>query len=791
MASRTNNESGATGPVAQLVRDGELSVAISQARRQVRGLSGDESVLPENNGTLFFANHPGQQFTSRFVQDGVIVRSPDGTNEVKLSRRDPGSARVTAEGTRVRYEYGDGTVEWFDNAEGGLEHGMVLEHRPPASGGPLRIGLGIEGLEAKPEQPGSEDLVFNDSTGTPVYGYRDLKAWDAKGRALDASLAAVEGGIEWVVNDADAEYPITIDPLVVNLKALPIPPNRSGFGYNVDIDGDTALVGDYTETTALGQNVGGAYVFRYLAGAWALESRLGSFDPAANEYFGRGLALDGDVVAVGVAMDNNPVAGGTVQLFQRSGTTWSFFSRILPPTPTLYFGDYLAMDGGILLVGRPSEAGINGLLGEGKVLMYEVYFGSVNALPPLLASGGGAEQDQFGTSIAIKDNQIAVGAPNCDINGTADTGAVYVFAGSGSFWSQQAKLTVPDALASEGLGRSVAIDNGRVVAGAPYQSRAGKQDGVAYVFASAVGSWELEGSFAAPTEPVINIGFGSAVAIAGNHMAISTTYFKAYGGQVLLYQRVGKTWLRRAPLGSSTSGDTRFPTLAMDTAFLIAGYPILEGGGNATTYALDNSSPAQEIAVFTGADTSLSETTNGATVSHGDVPVGVNKTWPITIFNDGSATLQVSSAALLPGASTDISVDPISGLPGNLMIAPGETAKVIVRTQFFDTGAKAGTLRIVSNDSDEANFDIPLSFTAIIPPAPPGLRITKEFGMVILRYPHLQFSSYRVDVSPDLKNWSYAGNMQTETEPDTFEQIKIFRDFNPPPGKAFYRLVVD
>jgi hypothetical protein len=767
-----------------------LESAISDARRQVRGLSGEESLLPENDGTLFFANHPGQHFTSWFQQDGVIIRSQEGAREVKISPRDHQSARVVAEGTRVRYEYGDGTVEWFDNAEGGLEHGMVLAQRPAASSDKVRIAFGIGGLEAKTEGQGSGNLVFSDATGTPVYGYRDLKAWDANGRVLDTSLAAVEGGIEWVVNDTAAAYPITIDPLIVNLKALPIPPGRSQFGSNVDIDGDTALVGDYTETTALGANVGGVYVFRYSAGAWALEARLASFDPAAGEFFGRGLAFDGDLAAVGVGMDDNPVPGGTIQLFRRSGTVWSFFSRILPPSPAYYFGNNLALEGETLLVGRPGEVGLNGLPGEGRVLVYEVTAGGWNGPQVLFAQGGGAAQDQFGTSVAIDGNQIAVGAPYCDVNGRTDTGAVYVFAGGGSFWSQQAKLTVPDALASEQLGLSVAIDSGRVVAGAPYQSRAGKQDGVAYVFSSA-GGWALEGSFAAPSETNINIGFGSAVAIAGNHMAISTTYFKAYGGQVLLYQRVGKTWLRRAPLGSSTPGDTRFPVLAMDDSFLIAGYPILEGGGNATTYALGNSSPAQEIAVFTGADTSLVETTHGTPVNYGEVATGPSAAWPITIFNDGTATLQVSSATFLPGSNPDLSVDPISIFPGDLSIAPGETAKVIVRTQFNDAGVKSGTLRLASNDVDEANFDIPLSFTAVIPPAPLGLRITKEFGSIVLRYPHTQFSLYRVDISPDLQNWSYIGNMQTESDPVTFEQIRVFRDFNPPPGKAFYRVVVE
>src|SRR5687768_17167160 len=70
----------------------DLETAIANSRRHIRGLRGSESLLPSNAGSLFFANHSGQRFTARFQQDGVLIRSPDGSRELKISRPDAGTA---------------------------------------------------------------------------------------------------------------------------------------------------------------------------------------------------------------------------------------------------------------------------------------------------------------------------------------------------------------------------------------------------------------------------------------------------------------------------------------------------------------------------------------------------------------------------------------------------------------------------------------------------------------------------------------------------------------------------
>ena len=102
---------------------------------------------------------------------------------------------------------------------------------------------------------------------------------------------------------------------------------------------------------------------------------------------------------------------------------------------------------------------------------------------------GGAEGDRFGTSVAIFDDTIVVGAFGDDDNGD-DSGSAYVFVRSGEEWTHQAKiltahkskLLAPDGAAYDWFGRSTALHKDAIVVGAPGDGN--KLRGSAYVFSS-------------------------------------------------------------------------------------------------------------------------------------------------------------------------------------------------------------------------------------------------------------------------------------------------------------------
>jgi hypothetical protein len=112
-----------------------------------------------------------------------------------------------------------------------------------------------------------------------------------------------------------------------------------------------------------------------------------------------------------------------------------------------------------------------------------------------LTSSDGANGDEFGYSVAISGDTIAVGAPDHNVDGNADQGAVYVFVEGAKGWSsatQAAELTASDGGGEfqPSLGHSVSVCPGIVVAGAPYAGATGAGfTGAVYVFNEPPGGW--------------------------------------------------------------------------------------------------------------------------------------------------------------------------------------------------------------------------------------------------------------------------------------------------------------
>jgi hypothetical protein len=79
-----------------------------------------------------------------------------------------------------------------------------------------------------------------------------------------------------------------------------------------------------------------------------------------------------------------------------------------------------------------------------------------------LTAADGRANDRFGLSVAISGSTTVVGpyAENFRI------GAAYVFVGSGTTWTQQAKLTASDGTWGDYFGVSVAISGSTAVVGA-------------------------------------------------------------------------------------------------------------------------------------------------------------------------------------------------------------------------------------------------------------------------------------------------------------------------------------
>src|SRR5207249_7036087 len=84
----------------------------------------------------------------------------------------------------------------------------------------LELSLAVSGDLVPRLTPGGEQVHFVSNDGQPRLGYRDLRAWDAEGRALASRMVLVDGRVRLVVDDRDARYPVTVDPIAYSISTL-------------------------------------------------------------------------------------------------------------------------------------------------------------------------------------------------------------------------------------------------------------------------------------------------------------------------------------------------------------------------------------------------------------------------------------------------------------------------------------------------------------------------------------------------------------------------------------------
>jgi len=162
-----------------------------------------------------------------------------------------------------------------------------------------------------------------------------------------------------------------------------------------------------------------------------------------------------------------------------------------------------------------------------------------------------------GTSINDAGDYIAVSARYEDGGAgdpLSNAGAVYVFNKSGGTWSEQQKLTASDATAGDGLGGNgteesvplmISGDGLYIIAGA---DAANSGSGVVYIFARSGSTWTQQQKISPPSGYGTNDRFGTTVALNydGTYAAIAAPRFdndgSVFQGIVRIYTRSGSTW---------------------------------------------------------------------------------------------------------------------------------------------------------------------------------------------------------------------------------------------------------
>jgi FG-GAP repeat len=548
-------------------------------------------------GAGFQANNVSHQLALGFGAQGVEVRpanDPAWQMNMKLSGIGYGkdiqpvaSGAMTTRGNRVEYRH-DQLTEWYLNGPLGLEQGFTL-NRPPANksqAGGLVLAITLSGdLQAVPNANGRE-IQFRTAQDKTALRFRDLYVFDTTGRKLASRFISTKTGYGFRVDDTSAVYPLTIDPLLITEQAKltasdDVAPFTGEFGVSVAVDGDTAVVGAPRDDAG-GSDSGSAYVFVRSESSWTEEAKLTASDAAADDFFGSSVAVSGDTVVVGAfGNDDAGTDSGSAYVFVRSGSSWSQQQKLTASDGAAgdRFGGSVAVSGDTVVVGafRDDDAGDN----SGSAYVF-VGSGSSWTEEAKLTASDGAAGDGFGDSVAISGDTAVVGARNDDVAGLR-SGSAYVFAGSGSSWTEEAKLTASDGAAGDRFGDSVAISGDTAVVGARLDDGAGTDSGSAYVFVRSGTTWSQQKKLTASDAAAEDL-FGWSVAVSGNTVVVGafSDDDRGFGsGSAYVFVRSGSSWSQQQKLTASDGavGDSFGVSVAVDGDTAVVGAHLDDDAG--------------------------------------------------------------------------------------------------------------------------------------------------------------------------------------------------------------------
>jgi hypothetical protein len=247
------------------------------------------------------------------------------------------------------------------------------------------------------------------------------------------------------------------------------------FGVSVSVIGDTALIG------AISKNAyqGAAYVFVLGGGVWTQQQELTASDGAAGDCFGGDVAVSDDWAVIGAVEKNND--RGAAYVFVLSGGVWSQQQELTLSDAAAFdeFGASVSAIGDTAVIGA---VGKNAYQGAAYVF---VLSGGVWTQQQELTASDGAAGDGFGSSVSMSGDLALIGAGGKTVNSQVSQGAAYVFALSGTTWTQQQELTASDGGVFDQFGNSVSVSGNTVVIGAASKTiNSQPNQGAAYVFAA-------------------------------------------------------------------------------------------------------------------------------------------------------------------------------------------------------------------------------------------------------------------------------------------------------------------
>jgi len=346
------------------------------------------------------------------------------------------------------------------------------------------------------------------------------------------------------------------------------------FGYSVGISGNTAIIGAFNNS-ANGFQAGSSYIYRLNGSNWDEEATLLAPDGAAEDWFGRSVAISGDTAVIGAMRDDdNGTDSGSAYIFRFNGLSWVQEAKLLASdgAQTDYFGNSVAISGDVAVIGT-SLSIYNNSPGSAYIFRFD---GSNWVEEAKLLASDGAPYDDFGYSVAISGNTAVIGSRLHGSNGSA-----YIFRFDGTSWFEEAKLLPSDVSSSWQFGRAVSISGNTVAISAIGE----RSTGSVYIFRFNGISWVEEARLLASDNPWSGNYFGISVGISGDTVVIGAHDDNDNGydsGSAYIFRFDGTNWVQKTKLLASdgTEDDSLGYSIGISGDNVVIAAPFDDDNGN-------------------------------------------------------------------------------------------------------------------------------------------------------------------------------------------------------------------
>lgn len=509
----------------------QYSISATLGLREV----GYHPVKAANDWTI---DNPKQDYSAKISEAGFMVSAGEARLGLKLLSIGYGTQQtqlpepvVEHQDNRLDYVRGS-TTEWLVNGPMGLQHGFTLQSPPKQNASDtdalLTVRMTVDSnLDAQVSDDGLNFELLN-QTGETQLSYGGLIAFDSVGKSMPARMQFENQQLRLVVDDRDAVYPLTIDPVIVNrirhVATLSIEKGviRGVPTLELSIGDDIAVLSVSGGREGKYYVEGSVYIYEKPENGWT-GLRQASAKLAVFDYTSYGIpveiTLHGDTIIAQVSSVDIFLIG-TVQsaliIYEKPANGWSGViertARISSPNSgdlmpingeVLYFGDLFDFRDDVLVAYtfrakqvvfsdfnndrintvdadlpeayvyvKPASGWVDGQMPTTRLVVDDVYASTI--------------------SVGREGSVVAIGTSADSQNGT-NSGSVAVYQKPGDGWPESLPpstvLLPSDGDADDKFGASVDVEANAILVGAPFDEVIGRAAGSAYLFTRPANGW--------------------------------------------------------------------------------------------------------------------------------------------------------------------------------------------------------------------------------------------------------------------------------------------------------------